>query len=411
MEHVLDESLWSSLLSDYGYDLLGQIGSGSFSDVFAVRSKSSGSVLAVKRLVARRSIMSDPAVTAEISCLSKLSVRGACIIRLEETILLDRLACLVLELAPLGDLERHASKHWPLSDRLVNSVGRQVLSALAHCHRLHIAHRDVNPANVLLISAHSVRLADFGLAVSCRSDSSGRRLPCESYLGRESYLAPEVLKQSPYDAVQADMWSVGCLCAFLLTGKHPLPATAASTSPPTGCAGRLAVTLGGRPRPPLPGTPTCPTHACCSDKVLLAAAARCKRHRTGSCESEESCRSESDLEEVLALHSIPDSGGGGCGGGCGGGSESEPSFQQNSPRGFAACHSGSVEDLIPGTSEAVEADVFKETTAVDSALVHLMSRLCVPKPSERLNSEEALELWKQSLSKAVLLVSTRTSTE
>lgn len=388
MEHVLDESLWCSLLSDYGYDLLGQIGSGSFSDVFAARSKSSGSVMAVKRLVARRSIMSDPAVTAEISCLSKLSMRGACVIRLEETILLDRLACLVLELAPLGDLERHASKHWPLSDRLVSNATRQVLSALTHCHRLHIAHRDVNPANVLLISAHSVRLADFGLAFNCR-DSSGRRLLCESCLGRKSYLAPEVLLQSPYDAVQADMWSVGCLCVFLVTGKHPPQAKASSTSP-LGCAGRLT-TARSPPPPPLPGTPTCPTHPCCSDKVFLSATPRVKRHRTSSCDSEGSCRSESDLEEVLSLHSVSD---------CGSGSV--PTFQQSSLRGFEAGRRGSEDDFMPGTSAAVEADVFKETTAVDSALVHLMSKLCVPKPSERLNSEDALELWKRSLSKTEL---------
>ena len=382
MEHVADVSLWGSLLSAHGYDLLGPIGSGSFSDVFAVRGKSSGSMLAVKRMVARRSIASDRAVAAEISCLTKLSMRGACVIRLEETILLDRLACLVLELAPLGDLERHVNKHWPLSDRLVSSATRQVLSALTHCHRLYIAHRDVNPANILLISARCVRLADFGLAVNCK-DSSGRRLTCEDYLGRESYLAPEVLAESPYDALQADLWSMGCLCVFLLTGKHPLQGRLQPTSL-RGCAGRL---IAGRPLPP--GTSTSAKHPCRSDKMSLPAPARCKRYRASSCESEESCRSESDVEEVLSLHSIPD---------CV--SEVIPSFQLSSLRGIDACHGGIETD--PGASAAVEADVFKEATAVGSALAHMVSKLCVSMPSERLESEDALELWKCGVSKAGL---------
>nr|KAG5714636.1 hypothetical protein BaRGS_000124 [Batillaria attramentaria] len=205
MELVLDVHLWEEFLESHGYDLLGLIDSGSFSDVFAVRKRSTDQVLAVKRMVARRHIQADPRVAAEISCLTELGARGACVIHLEQAILMERVACLVLEMAPLGDLERHAQLNWPLSERLVTSAVRQVLSALAHCHRLDIAHRDLNPANVLLVTPHSVRLADFGLAVRCR-DADGNLITCEDCLGRESYLAPEVLHCSPYHAMEADLW-------------------------------------------------------------------------------------------------------------------------------------------------------------------------------------------------------------
>lgn len=224
MELVLDNSIWKNFLDAHGYCLLGHLDSGSFSDVYAVQHKMSGVTLAVKRMVARRDMHADPRVMAEVRCLKELRKRSdCCVIGLEEAVVLERVACLFLELAACGNLEHYVLQHWPLPERQVACIVRQVLTALAHCHRLGIAHRDLNPANVLLVTPEIVRLADFGLAVSCQDPATGKPLTCDDYLGRESYLAPEVLRHSPYLPREADLWSIGCLSYFLLTAQHPRP--------------------------------------------------------------------------------------------------------------------------------------------------------------------------------------------
>ncbi|XP_076455737.1 testis-specific serine/threonine-protein kinase 2-like [Babylonia areolata] len=387
MEYVCDVSLWAGLLQEHGYDLLGQLDSGSFSEVFAVRSRTSRRVLAVKRMVARREISTDPRVLKEISCLKQLSFRGACVIRLEGTIWkLDRLACLLLELAPMGDLERHAAERWPLSAQLVTGAVRQVLSALTHCHRLHIAHRDVNPANVLLMSERSVRLADFGLAFHCRDSQSGRRLLCEDYLGRDAYLAPEVLVCRPYDALQADMWSVSSLCVFMLTGKHPPPPRPPSLSDDDyDDDERPSALETGSPPGRTPAV--CQPHPHSSVRHSPFAAAHNKRNpRHSSHDSEGSWRSESDLEEPLALSTVPD-----------------PESDCVTPRsscGEDCPWEGEADHHIHCASHGLVDDVFRKPTAADCAVVRLVSKLRVENPADRLKAEDTLTLWK-NISKSV----------
>jgi serine/threonine protein kinase len=408
MEYVRDDRLWSEWLSEHGYDLLGRLDSGSFSDVFAVRVRGTNEAVAVKRLVARRDVHSDPALVAELACLTLLrELRGSCVVRLEGSVVLDRLACLVLELAPLGNLECYALAHWPLPPRLVHTATRQLLTALDHCHRLHIAHRDLNPANVLLVSLNVVRLADFGLAVQCHPDPATRRRPlCAWYMGRQSYLAPEVLQHNPYDPLLADLWSMGCLLAFLLTGNHPVPHRPSATQEST-----LKLQL---PR--------------CGDREPQAHSKKStpfrSRHRTHSGESDgfnsctSSVRSDSDTDEgFVPLKSY------------------DPFADRNTIAAqplLAECSDGtafpwasateSADDAVfhgassfttpghppdhqaavnstcsidaPASPDAIRTELSKESR-LESALSLIVSRLCAVQPNDRLQADETLQLWKE----------------
>ncbi|KAK7111504.1 testis-specific serine/threonine-protein kinase 3-like [Littorina saxatilis] len=429
MEYVKDPTLWEDFLLTHGYELLGQLDCGGFSDVFAVSSVRTGSVVAVKRIVARRSVMADPRVAAEISSLTRLRMRGSCVIGLEEAVVRDGVACLVLELAPLGDLERYVTHHWPLPHGVLTCCARQVTTALTHCHRLHVAHRDLHPANVLLLSPRRVRLADFGLAVRCR-DSAGRPLLCDDYLGREAYLAPEVLTHTPYDALQADLWSLGKLCQFLSTGKHPPPdkpcppcLKASAISHPTSSE---CSALAHKTNSLSPSSRHCQTHSpfsithitdphlsqrttdsvkvaplCRSVKGFLPVSPRSKRYRASSCDSESSCRSESDTEELSSPHrSTPQSGTKGLhpphhfASDYGSRDSSLSSFG-----GHGHCQEPQEDDPISWTLPASNIEVFEEQDPVSRALAGMVFSLCVYDPLLRLCAEDALEMWKLSVKK------------
>lgn len=101
-------------------------------------------------------------------------------------------------------------------------VAAAVTDALAYAHQLKdeegsplgIVHRDVAPDNVLVSWEGDVKLVDFGIALA-----HGRRAKTSVGIikGKLSYMAPEQFEARDVDA-RADVFGVGCLLHFLLTG-------------------------------------------------------------------------------------------------------------------------------------------------------------------------------------------------
>jgi serine/threonine protein kinase len=95
---------------------------------------------------------------------------------------------------------------------------KQVLLALGYAHKQGVVHRDVTPANVIIVADGQVKLSDFGLS---KSFGDSLLTNCGEILGSLPYLAPEQLKGATQPDRRSDLYSVGAILYEHLTGRKP----------------------------------------------------------------------------------------------------------------------------------------------------------------------------------------------
>ncbi len=125
---------------------------------------------------------------------------------------------LVLEYVPGEDLQDLLAREGPLSERLVQLVGRSLAEALAAVHAAGLLHRDVKPANVVITPDETIKLMDMGLALDLDQELS-RLSMTGQFIGTRIYAAPEHLMGDPIDA-RSDLYTLGLVLYELLTGLH-----------------------------------------------------------------------------------------------------------------------------------------------------------------------------------------------
>jgi serine/threonine-protein kinase len=107
------------------------------------------------------------------------------------------------------------------AERAVHLV-RQICSALAEAHAIGLIHRDIKPANVALCERAGVhdfvKVLDFGLVKELGTDSGATR--DAALTGTPLYLSPEGITTPQSVDGRSDLYAVGGVLYWLLTGTH-----------------------------------------------------------------------------------------------------------------------------------------------------------------------------------------------
>jgi serine/threonine-protein kinase len=217
------------------YLLLSELGTGAFSTVHRAWDTHARREVAVKVLV-----QLGPDVRArfarEGAIAPKLDHPG--IVRVLDRGEHERRPYLVMELVRGRTLEAVCADEPLEVERAVRLV-REVALAIQHAHEQGILHRDLKPQNVLVDAEGRARVLDFGLARFIR-DQGPRLTTTGAMIGTPLYLAPEQAFGEGDE--RSDVYSLGALLYFALTGESPLDASSLDTY--------LDMLLRDRPEPP-----------------------------------------------------------------------------------------------------------------------------------------------------------------
>ncbi|MBX3173178.1 MAG: protein kinase [Gemmatimonadaceae bacterium] len=104
----------------------------------------------------------------------------------------------------------------------VVEIARQLVEALIIAHANGVVHRDIKPQNLVLDQAGTLKVLDFGIAVT--EGSSGQLTEAGMVVGTPAYMAPEQLLGDPVGA-PADYYSTGVVLYEMLAGRLPYEAT------------------------------------------------------------------------------------------------------------------------------------------------------------------------------------------
>lgn len=203
------------------YELVGkELGRGKFAVVKKCIEKSTGKQYAAKFLRLRRKgedCRKD--ILNEIAVLESAK-SNPYVVALHEVYETSHDIVLVLECAAGGEIFNQCvgDSDEAFTEEDVIRLVKQILSGVAFLHRNNVVHLDLKPQNILLTSARplgDIRIVDFGLSRRMDSITEVREI-----LGTPEYVAPEILNYEPISTA-TDMWSIGVLIYFMLTGESP----------------------------------------------------------------------------------------------------------------------------------------------------------------------------------------------
>jgi len=101
------------------------------------------------------------------------------------------------------------------AEHLIDLLG-QICDGLSHAHEHGVIHRDLKPENILFDQFGRIKIADFGIAITKKSQ---RKTKETQLLGSAHYMSPEQIQSRPIDH-RSDIYSLGCIIYEKITGEH-----------------------------------------------------------------------------------------------------------------------------------------------------------------------------------------------
>jgi serine/threonine-protein kinase len=122
-------------------------------------------------------------------------------------------------------LQQVVEQHGPLPAARAAFALRGIAGSLSEAHARGLVHRDIKPANVMLCRRGGeydvVKVLDFGLVKDTRSPHTRDLTRALHVLGTPAFMAPERIERPDSADLRSDLYALGAVGFFLLTGKAP----------------------------------------------------------------------------------------------------------------------------------------------------------------------------------------------
>ena len=216
-ESVLKNLENEAKLSDF--NLLKELGAGSFGRVLLVQHKITQAKYAIKAIDKRNQANYEERryFRREIEIMYR--VHHPNVVKLFGHFEDNTYCYFIMEYIPGGNIYSLVPKNniRQINTQQIASIMKDVISAVYFLHHMHpkIVHRDIKPENVLLDQGMVAKLTDFGWSNYMQGDMK-RTTVC----GTPVYLAPEIINNQGHDE-HVDIWCIGVLLFELMAGYSP----------------------------------------------------------------------------------------------------------------------------------------------------------------------------------------------
>jgi eukaryotic-like serine/threonine-protein kinase len=211
------------------YELLEEVGEGGMGVVFKARHRVTNGVLAIKVMLPeiaqkRKNVQR---FLVEAKAASSLKHPNICKV-FDFGSTENGLSYLVMEWIDGISLGRKVIRDKRIPAVEAIRIFQQISTALAHAHERKVIHRDLKPENIMLTrdseGRTEVTVVDFGIAKMIHEDADVTRnytLTSDGMVvGTPMYMSPEQARSHTIDG-RSDIYSLGCLMYFTLTGHPP----------------------------------------------------------------------------------------------------------------------------------------------------------------------------------------------
>ncbi|KAL3154387.1 hypothetical protein ABBQ32_013863 [Trebouxia sp. C0010 RCD-2024] len=224
--------VWSDHPIRQQYDVVMDLGEGSFAQVVLGRQKDNHAKFAALKVV----FLGNPELEADHLSIMRneaeflLKLDHSSIVECYDVIDNGKQMVLVMEYlrggALLDDLHHIAGESY--TEQQAAIIAAQILEAVAHLHKHGIIHRDLKPENVMFAQniqtnvdsedvqqAYNVKLIDLGMSAYFDPD-----VPTKGALGSPGFISPEIITGEPHTYAM-DVFAVGVILFVLLVGRKP----------------------------------------------------------------------------------------------------------------------------------------------------------------------------------------------
>jgi serine/threonine-protein kinase len=206
------------------YEIVRELGKGAMGIVYLAKDPLIGRLVALKTI--RPSAHADDEDTREFQARFIREAQAAGILNHPSIVTVHDIGVdeptgvsfIAMEYVEGHNLKEVLSAGRPLSFEQAADIIAQVAEGLDFAHAKGIVHRDVKPANIILLEGNRAKITDFGIAKI--TSGAANLTTTGQFLGTPNYMAPEQIKGTPVDG-RSDIFSLGICLYECLTHRKP----------------------------------------------------------------------------------------------------------------------------------------------------------------------------------------------